>query len=88
MAGFGSTVREDVDEGMILAKNIRNKTATIGGLSAEIQIQKQQIITQNQRMNALENWLATLQGQYDQFQVQRGIELSKMVGHGPTVRDS
>lgn len=88
MSTFGSTKEEELpDENMVLAKNIARKTSTIQGVSAELQVQKQQINTLNDKLDSLLGLISTLQNQMNTFQQQRAIELSQMVNHGPTSRE-
>jgi len=84
---FGSTERPISDHEqarMAKAAKVANNTATISGCSIELQIQKQHIERQQSEINSLKGLIMTLQGQFDQFQQQRAIELSQMLGGGPT----
>lgn len=84
---FGSTERPDeLPEHVKIAQKVRRQTATIEGCSATLQIQAQQIKRQQEELNTLKNLFMTLQGQFQQFQTQRAIELQGMVNAGPTVR--
>lgn len=85
VTALGSTQKEEApDEGMVIAKKVRNATATITGLSVELQIQKQQIKHLNEQVATLVNLYETVIGMYDTLQRQRAIELNARVGHGPT----
>lgn len=82
---FGSTTKEELpDEGMVIATKVRNKTATITGVSVELQIQKQQIKELHDKLAHMNAYCQSLQGQFDDFKKQRIIELQAQVGHGPT----
>ena len=82
---FGSTQKEEVpDEGMEIAAKVRRETATLSGVSVELQIQKQQIKRLSDELETLTNLYKTVMGMYETLQRQRAIELNKMVGHGPT----
>lgn len=85
MSTFGSTQEEKpINKQMKQARETAIKTSTLQGVSAELQTQKQHLNTLNDKIEGTFNLLRTMQEQFNQFQVQRGIELSKMVGHGPT----
>ncbi|NOR84596.1 hypothetical protein GQ473_00615 [archaeon] len=90
MSTFGSTQEEQSPEEMKISKelkevkNLARKTSTIQGVSAELQVQKQQINTLNDKLDSLLGLISTLQNQMTTFQQQRAIELSAMVNHGPT----
>lgn len=90
---FGSTedrsadlTAEEVAEMKELAavKNMARKTATVQGVSIELQVQKQQINTLNDKLDSLIGLISTLQNQQNTFQTQRAIELNSMVNHGST----
>lgn len=82
---FGSTEKEELpDEGMVIAKKVARKTATIAGLSTELQIQKQQIKHLHEQLAHMNNYVQTLQLQFDDFKKQRAIELAARLGGGPT----
>ena len=82
---FGSTTKEELpDEGMVIAKQVRDKTATVAGLSVELQIQKQQIKELHEKLAHMNSYCQSLQLQFDDFKKQRVIELQAKVGHGPT----
>lgn len=82
---FGSTQKEELpDAGMVIAKKVRDTTATLVGVSVELQIQKQQIKHLNDQVATLVNLYETVIGMYDTLQRQRAVELNARVGHGPT----
>ncbi len=82
---FGSTSKEELpDEGMVIAKKVARKAATIAGMSAELQVQKQQIKRLHEQLEQLNNYCRTLQEQFNVFQRQRAIELAAKLGGGPT----
>lgn len=82
---FGSTTKEELpDEGMVIASAVANKTATMSGVSAELQIQKQQIKELHEKLAHMNAYCQSLQLQFDDFKKQRVIELQAQVGHGPT----
>lgn len=66
MPSFGSTQKEELpDEGMVIAKRVRNKTATMQGLSTELQIQKQQIKHLQEQLEHTTKLVQTFQGSLD-----------------------
>lgn len=85
MTTYGSTEKEmKIDKSMVQARETAIKTATVQGVSIELQTQKQHLNTLNDKIDGVYNLIRTMQQQFDLFQQQRGIELSNMVNHGPT----
>jgi prefoldin subunit 5 len=85
MTKIGSTNHDDnVDEGMQISRNIRAKTATMSGISAELQIQKQQIQNLHEKIDKTTKLIVTLQGQLKTLEEARIRELQFRVGTGPT----
>lgn len=82
---FGSTQEEELpDENMVIAKQVKRKTATLAGLSAELQVQKQQIAQLNTELSSLKNLYNTVINMYQTLQNQRAVELNARLGGGPT----
>lgn len=86
---FGSTKRETPAEkaerdAMEEATKVKHAAATMAGMNAELQVQKQQIKHLSERLDAAVGLVQTLQGRFDQFQAQRVKELNLKVGGGPT----
>ena len=57
------------------AKETMGKTATIAGLSAEVQVLKQRLAATHEQMNKMIGIYATLRNEFTDFQAQRHIEL-------------
>ena len=88
MTSFGSTQKEELpDEGMVIAKRTKDATSTFAGMSAELQIQKQQIEHMRQEIEAIKGLYQTVMGMFETLQRQRAIELNAQVGGGPTQVD-
>lgn len=88
MSTFGSTEEEKLpDPTMVEAKKVAIRTATLQGVSAELQVQAQKLNTLNDKIEGTFNLLRTMQEQFALFQRQRAIELNGLVNHGPTVRE-
>ena len=93
MTTFGSTEKDEVKrrdelpEHVKTASRVRKETATLAGLSVTVQIQEQRIKTLIERLDRSEKLFMTLKGEFEQFKQQRAIELQRMVGGGPTVRE-
>ena len=73
---FGPTEKEELpDEGMVIAKKVARKTATIQGLSAELQVQKQQIKHLQETLEHTTRLVQTFQGKLDAMQRNYAIAL-------------
>lgn len=82
---FGSTTKEELpDEGMVIAKKTRDKTATMAGVSITLQIHEQRFKDLYDKLRNMENYCRTLEKRMEDFQKQRGIELQARVNGGPT----
>ncbi len=83
---FGSTKKEEspFTDNEVMAKNVRAKTATIAGLSAEAQIQKQQISNLYMKLEHMTNLIGTLQNQLQALNQARARELNLRVGGAAT----
>ena len=57
---------------------------TVAGVQTEIEVVKQQLEMTHEQLRRLIGMYQTLQGQFDQFQKQRIIELNMKVNHGST----
>lgn len=81
---FGSTEQEKVlsDQEQDAART-RAKTATLGGMSVEIQILKQQLAHNTEQLNKVVGLVMTLQGRIEAINAARVRELQDR-GHGPT----
>lgn len=85
---FGPTEKEELpDEGMVIAKKVARKTATMTGISAELQVQKQQIKHLTEKVESLEGLYKTVINMYETLQRQRAAELNMRVNRGPTKVD-
>lgn len=88
MPSFGSTQKEELpDAGMVIAKQVRDKTATIQGISAELQIQKQQIKHLQETLEHTTRLVQTFQGQLDAMQRNYAIALQDKFRGGTTQVD-
>lgn len=86
MSTFGSTQEElnVPDAAMIKATKMKQNTATLNGLSVQMQIMEQRQDLIFQKLESLEGLYRTVIGMYETLQRQRALELNKMVGNGPT----
>jgi len=82
---FGSTKREEELPAHVKeAKRVRDKTATITGLSVELQLQSQRMLHLIERMNRLEGLLATQQQEIKQIKEMHAKQLQALLAGGPT----
>lgn len=85
MTTFGSTQAEEtLPPEAIAAARTRAQTATIAGISVELQLQAQRMEQLLERLDRTEKLFLTLQGQFEQLQAQRIRELQLRVNGGPT----
>ena len=84
MTTFGSTQEETIlDPQEQMAMRVRAKTATLAGMSVELQIQKQQIAALQEQQTKVVGLVMTLQQRLEAINAARVRELQSR-GHGPT----
>jgi len=85
---FGSTDREpeptEEQKQAQAAREVRDRTATIAGISAELQIQSQRMEKLFEELHRTQNLYQTLLNRFEQFERQRVKELQKLLNGGPT----
>ena len=64
------------------AKQAMGKTATVEGISVEIQTLKQQLEMTHEQMQRVIGMYSTLRQEFDQFKKQRAIELQSWLANG------
>lgn len=83
---FGSSQEEEniLTKSEEIALDIRNKTHTVAGLLAEMQVQKQQLATVNVQLRGLMELYQTLDKRMEVYQQARLRELTAKVNGGST----
>ena len=93
MTTFGPTdevelqARDDLPEHVKQAEKIAKLTKTIPGISIQMQIMDQRMSHLLERLDRIEKLYMTMLHRFDGFEHQRVLELQRMVGGGPTVKD-
>ena len=93
MTTFGPTdevelqARDDLPEHVKQAEKIAKATKTISGISIQMQIMDQRMSHLLERLDRIEKLYMTMLHRFDGFEHQRVLELQRMVGGGPTVKD-